>query len=117
MFAGRHVLVAGAGVTGKSVVPALTGMGARVTVTDELPGRLAELDGLGAELVPGLAEPPSGVDLLVTSPGWRPVAWRATRRPRNPLTSARPTWPPSPSSAMQRSPRGCPACRAWPPPN
>ncbi|MFD2422554.1 UDP-N-acetylmuramoyl-L-alanine--D-glutamate ligase [Amycolatopsis pigmentata] len=74
MFAGRRVLVAGAGVTGLSVVPVLTGMGALVTVTDGNAGRLAELEGSGAELVPGLTEPPPGTDLVVTSPGWRPDA-------------------------------------------
>lgn len=74
MVAGRRVLVAGAGVTGASVVPALVGMGARVTVTDGNAERLAELEGLGAELVPGLSEPPAGTELVVTSPGWRPTA-------------------------------------------
>lgn len=73
-LAGRHVLVAGAGVTGKSVVPVLRELGARVTVTDGNAERLAELEGLGAELVPGLTEPPEGVELVVTSPGWRPTA-------------------------------------------
>jgi len=74
VFGGRRVLVAGAGVTGKSVVPALTGMGATVTVTDGDAERLARLDGLGAELAHGLSEPPPGTDLVVTSPGWRPTA-------------------------------------------
>lgn len=74
MFAGRHVLVAGAGVTGRSAVPALLELGARVTVTDGDAGRLAELDGLGAGLAAGLTEPPADVDLVVTSPGWRPTA-------------------------------------------
>ena len=74
MLAGRRVLVAGAGVTGASVVPALAGMGARVTVTDGDPERLAKFDGLGAELAPGLREPPAGTELVVTSPGWRPAA-------------------------------------------
>ncbi|HJQ45148.1 MAG TPA: UDP-N-acetylmuramoyl-L-alanine--D-glutamate ligase [Amycolatopsis sp.] len=74
MFAGRHVLVAGAGVTGRSAVPALLGLGARVTVTDGNASRLAELGGLGAELVSGLSAPPEGTDLVVTSPGWRPTA-------------------------------------------
>jgi len=69
-LAGRRVLVAGAGVTGRSVVTALAGLGARVTVTD---GN-AELDGLGADLEPGLDGPPDGTDLVVTSPGWRPTA-------------------------------------------
>ncbi|HEY3472441.1 MAG TPA: Mur ligase family protein, partial [Amycolatopsis sp.] len=73
-ISGRHVLVAGAGVTGKSIVPALVDLGARVTVTDGNAERLAELDGLGAELVPGLTEPPEGTVLVVTSPGWRPTS-------------------------------------------
>jgi UDP-N-acetylmuramoylalanine--D-glutamate ligase len=73
-IAGRHVLVAGAGVTGKSVVPVLVELGARVTVTDGNAERLAELEGLGAELVPGLTEPPSDAVLVVTSPGWRPTS-------------------------------------------
>ncbi|WP_181777686.1 UDP-N-acetylmuramoyl-L-alanine--D-glutamate ligase [Amycolatopsis pittospori] len=78
-LAGRHVLVAGAGVTGRSVVPVLRELGARVTVTDGNAERLAELEGQlgqnhGAELVPGLTEPPEGIELVVTSPGWRPTA-------------------------------------------
>jgi UDP-N-acetylmuramoylalanine--D-glutamate ligase len=73
-LAGRRVLVAGAGVTGTSVTGALVTMGAQVTVTDGNAERLAALDGLGAELVPGLTEPPEGTSLVVTSPGWRPSA-------------------------------------------
>jgi UDP-N-acetylmuramoylalanine--D-glutamate ligase len=73
-LAGRRVLVAGAGVTGKSVASALVTMGARVTVTDGNAERLAELEPLGVELVPGLTEPPEGTALVVTSPGWRPSA-------------------------------------------
>ncbi|TKG66712.1 UDP-N-acetylmuramoyl-L-alanine--D-glutamate ligase [Prauserella endophytica] len=72
--AGMRVLVAGAGVTGRSVTTALTGLGAEVTVTDGNAERLAELEGLGATLVPGLTEPPDGTALVVTSPGWRPGA-------------------------------------------
>ncbi|WP_431902148.1 UDP-N-acetylmuramoyl-L-alanine--D-glutamate ligase [Amycolatopsis thermoflava] len=106
VFAGRNVLVAGAGVTGRSAVRALTERGARVTVTDGNAERLAELDGLGAELAPGLTEPPASTDLVVTSPGWRPtapllvasaaagievigdveLAWRASRDLPNPAT-------------------------------
>lgn len=71
-LAGRAVLVAGAGVTGRSVVTALLGAGARVTVTDADAGRLAELAGEGVELRPGLTAPPEGTELVVTSPGWRP---------------------------------------------
>jgi UDP-N-acetylmuramoylalanine--D-glutamate ligase len=74
VFAGRHVLVAGAGVTGKSAVPALLELGARVTVADGNAERLAELEGLGADLAGGLSAPPADVDLVVTSPGWRPTS-------------------------------------------
>lgn len=69
MFTGQRVLVAGAGVTGKSVASALLGMGARVSVTDANPDRLT---GMPGELVPALEVPPDGTDLVVTSPGWRP---------------------------------------------
>jgi UDP-N-acetylmuramoylalanine--D-glutamate ligase len=76
-LAGRRVLVAGAGVTGRPVAVALAGMGARVTVTDGNPARLAELEDLvvlGVTLAEGLVEPPAGTSLVVTSPGWRPSA-------------------------------------------
>jgi UDP-N-acetylmuramoylalanine--D-glutamate ligase len=63
------VLVAGAGVTGRSVARALVDLGALVTVTDADASRL---EGLPGELVAGLAEPPAGTELVVTSPGWRP---------------------------------------------
>jgi UDP-N-acetylmuramoylalanine--D-glutamate ligase len=106
-LAGRPVLVAGAGVTGRSVTGALVAMGAEVTVTDGNAERLAELAGLGAHLVRGLTEPPAGTALVVTSPGWRPsspplaaaadagievigdveLAWRIGRLRENP-----PTW-------------------------
>lgn len=68
----RNVLVAGAGVSGRSAAEALVAAGARVTVTDAAEHRLAELADTGADLVPGLTEPPAGTDLVVTSPGWRP---------------------------------------------
>ncbi|GDY32815.1 UDP-N-acetylmuramoyl-L-alanine--D-glutamate ligase [Gandjariella thermophila] len=74
-LAGRRVLVAGAGVTGRSAAEALLALGARVTVTDAAEDRLASLASVGAagaELVAGLAAPPDGTDLVVTSPGWRP---------------------------------------------
>ncbi|WP_043723078.1 UDP-N-acetylmuramoyl-L-alanine--D-glutamate ligase, partial [Kutzneria sp. 744] len=74
-----RVLVAGAGVTGPSVVRALLRDGAQVTVTDGNADRLAKLagsvDGFGeAELIAGLTEPPAGTDLVVTAPGWKPTA-------------------------------------------
>lgn len=71
-LAGRNVLVAGAGVTGRSVISALTDAGARVTVTDANAERLEQLADTGAELATALTEPPAGTELVVTSPGWRP---------------------------------------------
>jgi UDP-N-acetylmuramoylalanine--D-glutamate ligase len=74
----RRVLVAGAGgVTGPSVVRALLAEGADVTVTDGDAARMER--GLGelaaqVRLAPGIAEPPPGTDLVVTSPGWKPTA-------------------------------------------
>ncbi|MGB3440246.1 MAG: UDP-N-acetylmuramoyl-L-alanine--D-glutamate ligase [Actinophytocola sp.] len=73
MFAGRNVLVAGAGVTGKSVAAALLGTGAHVTVTDAAADRLTGLPG-GVTTSAGLTTPPDGTDLVVTSPGWPPTA-------------------------------------------
>ena len=70
MFAGKHVLVVGAGVTGRSVATALTDLGAHVTVTvtgdrvDEIPG---------VPTVAGLTAPPEHTDLVVTSPGLPPT--------------------------------------------
>jgi UDP-N-acetylmuramoylalanine--D-glutamate ligase len=73
VFSGREVLVAGAGVTGRSVAGALLAMGARVTVTDAAADRLTGLPA-GAVTVAGLTEPPPGTDLVVTSPGWPPTS-------------------------------------------
>ncbi|MEU5850374.1 UDP-N-acetylmuramoyl-L-alanine--D-glutamate ligase, partial [Saccharopolyspora shandongensis] len=76
-FEGRKVLVAGAGVSGRSAAEALLAAGAAVTVTDASADRLvalASLQAQGAQLVAGLVEPPAGTDLVVTSPGWRPDA-------------------------------------------
>ncbi|GAB3481416.1 UDP-N-acetylmuramoyl-L-alanine--D-glutamate ligase [Amycolatopsis cihanbeyliensis] len=73
-LSGRRVLVAGAGVTGRSVAGALSSMGAEVTVTDGNERRLAELEPLGVPLAAGLDTPPEGTSLVVTSPGWKPTA-------------------------------------------
>ncbi|WP_037304807.1 UDP-N-acetylmuramoyl-L-alanine--D-glutamate ligase [Amycolatopsis orientalis] len=71
-MAGRAVLVAGAGVTGRSVARVLTAAGARITVTDDAAHRLATLADIpGVDLAAGLTEPPEGTELMVTSPGWR----------------------------------------------
>ena len=67
----RHVLVAGARRTGISVVDVLLHLGATVTVVD---GDPAQLDALGHRPVArtqDLAALPAGVDLVVTSPGFR----------------------------------------------
>ncbi|MFI9385479.1 UDP-N-acetylmuramoyl-L-alanine--D-glutamate ligase [Kutzneria sp. NPDC052558] len=74
MITGKRVLVAGAGVTGPSVVRALVAEGAHVTVTDGSADRLAKLAATGVELVAGLTEPPAGTDLVVTAPGWKPTS-------------------------------------------
>jgi UDP-N-acetylmuramoylalanine--D-glutamate ligase len=70
---GRPVLVAGAGVSGLASAAALVELGAQVLVTDQVADRLADLPA-GARGEPGLAEPPPGTALVVTSPGWRPDA-------------------------------------------
>ncbi|WP_112273205.1 UDP-N-acetylmuramoyl-L-alanine--D-glutamate ligase [Lentzea terrae] len=73
-LAGSRVLVAGAGVTGRSAAEALLAAGAEVVVTDSSAERLMALESLleGVDLVPGLIEPPAGTSLVVTSPGWQP---------------------------------------------
>ncbi|MFC0108795.1 UDP-N-acetylmuramoyl-L-alanine--D-glutamate ligase [Kibdelosporangium aridum] len=70
-FAGRDVLVVGGGLTGRSVVAALVELGANVTVTDGKPEALKEFGDLAR---PGLTAPPEGTDLVVTTPGWKPVS-------------------------------------------
>jgi UDP-N-acetylmuramoylalanine--D-glutamate ligase len=72
---GSRVLVAGAGASGSAAARALLAAGAEVTVADRVAGeRTAALAGLGARIAVGLAEPPAGTALVVTSPGWRPDA-------------------------------------------
>lgn len=71
---GAHVLVAGARVTGTSVVRALTRLGARCTVSDTNPVELEVVAALGAGTALDLQVPPAGVDLVVTVPGFRPTA-------------------------------------------
>jgi len=75
---GACVLVAGAGVSGLAAASALLALGARVTVCDAVPERLADLP-------PGLTASsdavgiPPGTTLVVTGPG---------RRPDHPLVAA-----------------------------
>lgn len=62
---GRHVVVAGAGITGASAAKVLRDRGARVTVLDENAAALEEFS--------VVRELPDAVDLVVTSPGFRPT--------------------------------------------
>lgn len=77
---GRHVCVAGLGVSGVSAARALLGLGARVTVVDGGDGealreRAAPLERDGAVVRLGDADTlPDGTRLVVTSPGWRPAS-------------------------------------------
>jgi UDP-N-acetylmuramoylalanine--D-glutamate ligase len=72
-FAGRRVVVAGAGVSGAPAARALLELGARVTVVDRAENAAtAELAAAGAALAIGADTLPAGTELVVTSPGWRP---------------------------------------------
>jgi UDP-N-acetylmuramoylalanine--D-glutamate ligase len=76
----RHVCVAGIGVSGFAAADALLRQGARVTVVDESAdeatterGRILEVLGADVRLGSGATRQlPDTVDLVVTSPGWRP---------------------------------------------
>jgi UDP-N-acetylmuramoylalanine--D-glutamate ligase len=79
---GVRAAVAGLGVSGFAAADTLTHQGAQVTVLDESDagargerGTLLEILGADVRLGTGsTAELPADVDLLVTSPGWRPTA-------------------------------------------
>ncbi len=79
---GVHAVVAGLGLSGFAAADNLTHLGAHVTVLDESAegeradkGTMLEILGADVRLGPGsTAELPDGVDVLVTSPGWRPDA-------------------------------------------
>jgi UDP-N-acetylmuramoylalanine--D-glutamate ligase len=74
-YAGRTVLVAGLGVSGAAAARVLLGLGARVLLADGArPAAVDELTAAGAEWVGGTGTVPDGVELVVTSPGWRPDA-------------------------------------------
>lgn len=71
-LSGRRVLVTGAGVSGRSIVGYLRSRGAQVTVADRNPP--ADLPDGVAVIAPG--DPlPAGIELVVTSPGWRHDSW------------------------------------------
>lgn len=74
---GLRVCVAGIGVSGAAAARALLARGAQVLVvdaatTDAATAAGAELRAAGAEVRLGVAYPTVDVDLVVTSPGWRP---------------------------------------------
>ncbi|RLV08318.1 UDP-N-acetylmuramoyl-L-alanine--D-glutamate ligase [Streptomyces griseocarneus] len=77
-FSGKHITVAGLGVSGISAARALAGLGARVTVVDGGAGealreRAEELRAAGVAVRLGDASTlPEGTALVVTSPGWKP---------------------------------------------
>jgi UDP-N-acetylmuramoylalanine--D-glutamate ligase len=74
-WAGRRVVVAGAGASGEAAALALLRLGAAVTVVDRaVSERTGALAAAGAVVALGAAAPPVGTDLLVVSPGWRPDA-------------------------------------------
>ncbi|MGW5817500.1 UDP-N-acetylmuramoyl-L-alanine--D-glutamate ligase [Streptomyces noursei] len=95
-FAGRHVTVAGLGVSGIPAARALAGLGARVTVVNGSDGereraQAAELEqwaaarsasgegggGRRAGVTVRLGDGetlPEGTDVVVTSPGWKPTS-------------------------------------------
>ncbi|MEU5300408.1 UDP-N-acetylmuramoyl-L-alanine--D-glutamate ligase [Streptomyces noursei] len=79
-FAGRHITVAGLGVSGVPAARALAGLGARVTVVNGTDGereraQAAELEQLGVTVRLGDGETlPEGTEVVVTSPGWKPTS-------------------------------------------
>lgn len=77
-FQGKHVTVAGLGVSGIPAAKVLHGLGAHVTVVDDgdderARTQAAELERLGVTVRLGDgATLPEGTDLIVTAPGWKP---------------------------------------------
>ncbi|MFF7649746.1 UDP-N-acetylmuramoyl-L-alanine--D-glutamate ligase [Streptomyces sp. NPDC007983] len=79
-LAGRHVTVAGLGVSGVPAARALRGLGATVTVVNGSDGepqraQAAELEPLGITVRLGDGDTlPEGTELVVTTPGWKPTS-------------------------------------------
>ncbi|TYP88312.1 UDP-N-acetylmuramoyl-L-alanine--D-glutamate ligase [Blastococcus xanthinilyticus] len=70
---GRTALVAGLGVSGAAAARVLLASGAHVLLTDAAqPPVVTELTDAGGTWLGAVEELPDGVDLVVTSPGWRP---------------------------------------------
>jgi UDP-N-acetylmuramoylalanine--D-glutamate ligase len=68
----RRVAVAGLGVSGAAAARALASLGADVIGLDERDADHTALVADGVRVRTGVAVLPEGVDLVVTSPGWRP---------------------------------------------
>lgn len=86
-FSGKHVTVAGLGVSGVPAAKVLHGLGAHVTVVNDgaderARAQAAELEALGVTVRLGdgtasgsgsAAGLPEGTELIVTAPGWKPT--------------------------------------------
>jgi UDP-N-acetylmuramoylalanine--D-glutamate ligase len=77
-FQGKHVTVAGLGVSGVPAAKVLHELGARVTVVNDgaderARAQAAELEALGITVRLGDGDTlPEGTELIVTAPGWKP---------------------------------------------
>ena len=72
-WSGATVLVCGAGLAGAAAARALLARGAHVLLADRSESdSVRSLAELGAQYVGSPTRSPDGVDLVVTSPGWRP---------------------------------------------
>ncbi|MFG3129400.1 UDP-N-acetylmuramoyl-L-alanine--D-glutamate ligase [Streptomyces tendae] len=78
-FSGKHVTVAGLGVSGVPAAKVLHGLGAHVTVVNDgdderARTQAAELEALGVTVRLGDGDTlPEGTELIVTAPGWKPT--------------------------------------------
>ncbi len=97
---GKHVTVAGLGVSGVPAAKVLNGLGARVTVVNDgdderARAQAAELEALGITVRLGDgATLPEGTDLIVTRPAGGPTSRCSRRRPRPVYRSgAMSSWP------------------------
>ncbi len=78
-FQGKHVTVAGLGVSGVPAAKVLHGLGARVTVVNDgdderARAQAADLEALGVTVRLGDGDTlPDGTELIVTAPGWKPT--------------------------------------------
>jgi UDP-N-acetylmuramoylalanine--D-glutamate ligase len=75
-LSGAAVLVAGARVTGRAILAALTPLGVRATLTDDSPTALQSFAQNGVAVIDpaNAVETIDGFDLVVTSPGFPPTA-------------------------------------------